>query len=280
MFDIKKNSSYNIFNKLNGENKHPVKGLSVLLLGFSFFYLFYTSQRRIVDEVLLMNHILDDLSPMWVTLKTALTATVITFVLGVFAAHWITTCRGKGKSLIDGLLILPMVLPPTVIGFILLLIFGKNGPIGQILCKIGINVIFSWPATVIAAIVVSFPLMYKTTSAAFELVDKNILDAARTLGASEWRIFFKVTFPLSWQGILAGIILSFARAMGEFGATLMIAGSIPGRTQTIPVEIFFAVESGEIQKAFAWVSVMSSISLFLIISLHYWSNKRQAYFRR
>lgn len=210
-------------------------------------------------------------SPLWVSLKTAFTATAITFFLGIAAARWMVSFKGRGKGLIDGLILMPMVLPPTVVGFILLLIFGKNGILGQTLLHIGVSVVFSWFATVITATVVAFPLMYKTARGAFEQIDPDILDAARTLGVSEWKIFTRIMLPLSMPGILAGIVLSFARALGEFGATLMLAGNIPGQTQTIPVAIFFAVESGEMDKAIIWSGIIITISLSVVLALNYWS---------
>jgi len=149
--------------------------------------------------------------------------------------------KGKARGLIDGILILPMVLPPTVVGFILLMIIGKNFPLGELLGKFGIALIFTWFATVIAATVVSFPLMYRTSVGAFSQIDVNVINAARTLGVSEWKIFWKVAVPLAWPGIAAGTVLAFARALGEFGATIMIAGSIPGKTEMIPIAIYFAV---------------------------------------
>lgn len=216
-----------------------------------------------------------DLTPLWISLKTSVAATAIAFLAGIAAARWMAFYHGRAKGLADGILILPMVLPPTVVGFILLLIFGKNGPIGQILLKLGTTVIFSWPATVIAAAVVAFPLMYKTACGAFAQIDANILDAARTLGASEWKVFWRVTMPLSWPGIAAGTILAFARALGEFGATLMLAGNIPGKTQTIPLAIFFAVEGGDMQTGLIWVIVIIAISLGVVVALNHWSNYRQ-----
>lgn len=221
-----------------------------------------------------------DFTPLWVSLKTAVLATVITFVIGIAVSWWMTFYQKMCKGMIDGLLIMPMVLPPTVVGFILLLIFGKNGPIGKLLLELGTTVIFSWPATVIAATVVAFPLMYKTTCAAFEQVNPDFMDAARTLGASELKVFFRVVMPLSWPGILAGTILTFARALGEFGATLMLAGSIPGKTQTIPVAIFFAVESGNMKQAFIWVLIITIISLAVLLALNYWSKSQNSYFIR
>ena len=221
-----------------------------------------------------------DFTPMWVSVKTAALATVITFLLGIGVSWLMTFYQKKFKGLLDGLLIMPMVLPPTVVGFVLLLIFGKNGPLGKLLLELGTTVIFSWPATVIAATVVAFPLMYKTTCAAFEQVNPDFMDAARTLGASELKVFFRVVMPLSWPGILAGTILTFARALGEFGATLMLAGSIPGKTQTIPVAIFFAVESGDMKQAFIWVLIITIISLAVLLALNYWSKSQNSYFIR
>ena len=215
-----------------------------------------------------------DLSPLLISFKTTFIATIITFFLGIAAAHGIFNYRGKGKNLIDGLLTLPLVLPPTVVGFFLLLILGKNG-LGQLLQPLGITVIFTWYATVIAAIVVAFPLMYKTALGTFKQIDTNLLAAARTLGASEWRVFWQITLPLSKSGIIAGTILTFARALGEFGATLMLAGNIPGETQTIPIAIFFAAEGGEIDSALLWVIVIVAISLIATFGLNYWSDLPQ-----
>lgn len=212
-----------------------------------------------------------DFSPLWISIKTALSATVITFFLGIIAARFIVNYRGKFKGLIDAVLTLPMVLPPTVVGFFLLIIFGINGPIGKLLLLIGKRVIFSWSAAVIAASTVAFPLMYKTARGAFEQIDENIVNAARTLGVTEWRIFWKVIVPLAWPGLAAGTVLAFARALGEFGATMMVAGNIPGRTQTIPMAIYFAAESGEMEKALAWVVLILIISFAVIILMNYWT---------
>lgn len=216
-----------------------------------------------------------DITPLWISLKTSAVATILTFFLGILLAYFMAFHRVKGKAFIDGLLIMPMVLPPTVVGFFLLLIFGKNGPIGQLLLEIGYTVIFSWEATVIAATVVALPLMYKASRAAFEQIDTSLLGAARTLGVSEWRIFWQVTMPLALPGILAGTILAFARALGEFGATLMLAGSIPGRTQTIPIAIYFAVEAGEMERAFFWVGIILIISLSVVLGMNYWTNRQR-----
>ncbi|NLA10966.1 MAG: molybdate ABC transporter permease subunit [Firmicutes bacterium] len=220
-----------------------------------------------------------DLIPVWISLKTASISTIFTFFLGLAAARWIAYYRGRGKGLIDGLFTLPLVLPPTVLGFALLLLFGKHGPLGKLLLKMGTTVIFSWWATVIASTVVAFPLMYQTARGAFEQIEPNIESAARTLGASEWATFWRVTVPLAWPGIMAGIILSFARSLGEFGATLMIAGNIPGKTQTIPLAIYFAVAAGNNAKALGWVSVIMVISLVSILLLNYWKRNVHLYMK-
>jgi molybdate transport system permease protein len=216
-----------------------------------------------------------DWSPLWISLATSLTATAVTLVMGLAAAAWRENRSGAGAALIDGVFLLPLVLPPTVVGFFLLLLFGRNGPLGKLLLQLGATVVFSWPATVIAATVVAFPLMYLTARAALEQVDPHLLQAARTLGASEWRVFREVALPLAWPGVLAGTILSFARALGEFGATLMLAGNIPGRTETIPIAIYFAVEANEIQQALAWCALDVGISIALLGGLYYWTHAQR-----
>ncbi len=214
----------------------------------------------------------DLLSPILISLKTAITATAITFVLGLAAARWMTGMKSRMRNLLDGIFILPLVLPPTVVGLGLLLLFGRSSPIGELLAYFGKTVVFSWSATVIAATTVAFPLMYQTTRGAFEQIDPNIIDAARTLGCSEWRIFWRVTVPVAWPGIMAGLALSFARALGEFGATLMLAGSLPGRTETIPIAIYFAVEGGHMSQALYWVAIVLIISFASIIALNHWKS--------
>jgi molybdate transport system permease protein len=215
-----------------------------------------------------------DWSPLWISLGTSVSATLLTLVLGVAAAAWRERRGGGGVAIVDGIFLLPLVLPPTVVGFFLLLLFGRHGPLGKVLLRMGTTLVFSWPATVIAAAVISFPLMYLTSLAAIEQVDSHYLQAARTLGASEWKVFSEVTLPLAWPGVLAGAILSFARALGEFGATLMIAGNIPGRTATIPIAIYFAVEANDIQRAMVWCGVDVAISLMLLGGLYYWTHAR------
>lgn len=213
-----------------------------------------------------------DWSPIWISLETSGAATLITLAAGLAAAAWRERRTGPWMALVDGIFLLPLVLPPTVVGFFLLLLFGRNGPLGKLLLHVGATVVFSWPATVIAAAVVSFPLMYLTARAALEQVDLGYLEAARTLGASEWRLFREVALPLAWPGVLAGTILSFARALGEFGATLMLAGNIPGRTATIPIAIYFAVEADDIRRAMAWCLIDVVISLALLGGLYYWAH--------
>jgi molybdate transport system permease protein len=213
-----------------------------------------------------------DWSPLWISLATSVTATLLTLVIGVGAAAWRERREGPGIAIVDGIFLLPLVLPPTVVGFFLLLLFGRQGPLGKVLMQLGTNLVFSWPATVIAATVISFPLMYLTSLAAIQQVDRHYLQAARTLGASEWRVFGEVTLPLAWPGVLAGAILSFARALGEFGATLMIAGNIPGRTATIPIAIYFAVEANDIERAVVWCAIDVAISLALLGGLYYWTH--------
>ena len=221
-----------------------------------------------------------DLSPLWISLKTALFSTVITFFIGVAVAYGMLNYRSKGKIFLEGLLISPLILPPTVVGFILLLLLGKNGVVGRLLIPFNVSVVFSWYGAVIAAIVVSFPLMYRTTLGAFEQIDTNFLHVARTLGASEWTIFRRILLPLSLPGILAGTMLTFARALGEFGATLMLAGNIPGETQTIPMAIYFAVEAGATGEAAFWAIVILCISLSGIFALNLWQSRQQMRTRR
>jgi len=217
-----------------------------------------------------------DLTPLWISLKTAGLATLATFFTGIAAAYWMLGYRGRWKSIIEGILVSPLILPPTVVGFLLLLLLGKNGPLGQFMAQFDFTVIFTWYAAVITATIVAFPLMYKTALGAFEQVDRSLLQVAQTLGASKRRIFWHVLLPLSIPGILAGATLAFARALGEFGATLMLAGNIPGQTQTIPMAIYFAVEAGAMDEAWLWVAVIMAISLSGIIAVTLW----QSYYER
>ncbi|NJK61637.1 MAG: molybdate ABC transporter permease subunit [Synechococcaceae cyanobacterium SM2_3_1] len=214
-------------------------------------------------------------SPLWISLQTAATATLIAVIMGTLSAYGMRNYRGKWRSLIDSLLLAPLVLPPTVVGFLLLLLLGRQSPLGQVLSWLGIQILFSWWATVIAATVVAFPLMYRTTLGAFQQIDTNILNAARSLGAGEWRVFLRVVLPLARPGILAGTTLSFARGLGEFGATLMLAGNLPGRTQTIPMAIYFASEGGRFREAWIWVGIILLLSLGGILALNYGGELRE-----
>jgi molybdate transport system permease protein len=207
-----------------------------------------------------------DLMPLYISLKVALSATVLSFFVGLFAA-WQVIKMKRFADLVDGIFTLPMILPPTVVGFFLLLLFGKNGVFGKMLASIGAGVVFTWQGAVIAAAVVSFPLMYRTARGAFGQMDQNLIYAGRTLGMSELRIFWSVILPNCWSGVVSGAVLSFARALGEFGATSMLAGNIPGKTQTMSLAIYSAVAGNNREKAYAWVAVimiMSFASMFLI----------------
>lgn len=212
-----------------------------------------------------------DWSPLWLSLKTATLATLITLILGVIAARLLLEAQTVWQKLLDALLTLPLVLPPTVIGFGLLLLFGRNGIFGKLLATVGIRVVFSETAAVMAASIVAFPLMYRTVLAAFRQVNPHYLQVARTLGASEWAIFWQILLPLAFPGVIAGIILTFARALGEFGATLLVAGNLPDKTQTIPTAIFFYAARGDLKQAGVWVFIICAIALPVIIALNYWS---------
>lgn len=219
-----------------------------------------------------------DISPLIISIKTALTSTVITFVFGIIIAYKMTCYKGKYQSFIDTILTLPLILPPTVVGFFLLIIIGKNGPIGILLEDLDINLIFTWSATVISAVVVSFPIMYRTSRGAFEQIDEDMISAARTLGLSNKKIFLRIIIPLAYPGIISATVLSFARALGEFGATLMIAGNIPGKTQTMPIAIFFAVESGDMNQAMLWVLIIIGIASSVIVLSNLTLNSKQRKF--
>lgn len=219
-----------------------------------------------------------DISPLIISIKTSLVATLITFILGIVISYKIFWYKGRYESLIDTMLTLPLVLPPTVVGFFILITIGKNGPVGMILKTIDINLIFTWTATVISAVIVSFPIMYRSLKSSFEQIDNNMIFAAKMLGLSEKEIFMKIMLPISYPGIIGAVILSFARAIGEFGATLMIAGNIPGKTQTMPIAIFFAVESGDMNKAMIWVMIIIGISAIVITISNFISKSRDKKF--
>jgi len=207
-----------------------------------------------------------DWSALWLSLKVAGCATAINLVLGIALGGLLARRRFPGRELLDTLLTLPMILPPTVLGYYLLVLIGSNGPLGAWLQRgFGINLVFTWQAAVIAAAVASLPLVFKPARAAFEGVDGQLEQAARTLGMSEPALFFRVTLPLAWRGILAGLLLAFARAMGEFGATIMVAGSIPGRTQTLSIAIYEAVQAGNDGRANLLVLVSSAVCIGVLL---------------
>lgn len=212
-----------------------------------------------------------DISPIVVSMKTASLSIFITFFLGLFFAKLIIEIKNETlKNILDGILILPLVLPPTVAGFMLLYIFGVRRPLGQFfLDYFSIKIAFSWGATVLAAVVMSFPLMYRSARGAFEQVDSNLLNAARTLGMSEWKIFWKVMMPVAMPGVISGGILAFARGLGEFGATAMIAGNIAGKTRTIPLAVYSAVAAGNMEMAGNYVIIIMVLAFLIILSMNY-----------
>ena len=201
------------------------------------------------------------------TLKVAGWATAINLVLGVGVGYALSRWRFPGRDVLDALLTLPMVMPPTVLGYYLLVVIGSQGVVGAwLLQNFGIRLIFTWQAAVIAATIVAFPLVFKAARAAFENADPQWEDAARTLGLSEWSIFLRVSLPLAWRGILAGLLLAFARALGEFGATLMVAGSIAGQTQTLSIAVYEAVQAGQDDTANFLVMVTSLVCMAVLLS--------------
>ena len=214
-----------------------------------------------------------ELAPLMISLQTAGVATVVTFFIGIGLALFVIRMK-RFQGLVDAVITLPMVLPPTVVGFFLLLLFGKRSPIGKFLLQFDIAMVFTWKAAVIAAVVVSLPLMYRTARGAFEQIDSNIIYAARTLGVSEWQIFWRVLIPNARGGILAGLILSFTRALGEFGATIMFAGNIPGVTQTMSTAIYAAVQANDYALAFQWTIIIVSFSLFFVVLMNWWNVRK------
>jgi molybdate transport system permease protein len=201
------------------------------------------------------------------TLKVAGWATAINLVLGVGVGYALSRWRFPGRDVLDALLTLPMVMPPTVLGYYLLVVIGSQGVVGAwLLQNFGIRLIFTWQAAVIAATIVAFPLVFKAARAAFENADPQWEDAARTLGLSEWSIFLRVSLPLAWRGILAGLLLAFARALGEFGATLMVAGSMAGQTQTLSIAVYEAVQAGQDDTANFLVMVTSLVCMAILLS--------------
>ena len=210
-----------------------------------------------------------DWSPVLISMKTAVVSIIITFFLGLAAAWAVVNMKSERRKIIlDGLFTLPMVLPPTVAGFFLLMVFGAKRPVGLFLRNAaGIKIVFTWPATVIAAVTISFPLMYRAARGAFEQTDPSLADAARTLGFSEWRIFRQVVLPEAMPGVLSGAILAFARGLGEFGATAMLAGNIAGVTRTLPLAIYSHVAAGKMEEAFKYVLILAAVSFIVIAGM-------------
>ena len=216
-----------------------------------------------------------DWSPILISMKTAGLSILITFFIGIFAAWAVVSLKNEGWRLFwDGVLTLPLVLPPTVAGFFLLYIFGVKRPVVQFFIDyFSIKIAFSWAATVIAAVVMSFPLMYRSARGAFEQVDQNLVAAARTLGMSEWCIFWKVLIANAVPGVVSGGVLAFARGLGEFGATAMIAGNIAGRTRTLPMAVYSEVAAGNMDKAYGYVAIIVVIA-FISVFLMNWTALR------
>lgn len=222
-----------------------------------------------------------DISPIIISLKTATVSMVFTFLLGLFIARAIVKIKSeKIKMILDGILTLPLVLPPTVMGFFLLLIFGVNRPIGKLLLEfLGVKIVFSWSATVIASVVIAFPLMYRAARGAFEQVDQNLIMAARTLGMSERKIFWRIIMPLALPGVASGGILAFARGLGEFGATAMIAGNIANKTRTLPLAIYADVAAGDMASATNYVLIVTIISFAVVVLTNYFTLKERKYIK-
>ena len=218
-----------------------------------------------------------DLSPIIISLRTATLSIIVTFFLGVAAAQLVFRLKSKTmKTILDGLFTLPLVLPPTVAGFFLLYIFGMRRPIGKFFIEyFAVKVAFSWGATVLAAVVISFPLMYRAARGAFEQIDSDVLSAGRTIGMSEWKIFWKVQLPIAWPGVISGAVLAFARGLGEFGATAMIAGNIKGKTRTLPLAVYSAVASGNMKEAGEYVAVLVCISFSVVVCMNYFSMEKK-----
>ena len=221
-----------------------------------------------------------DWSPLWVSLRTTGIAIVFIVILGLLAAYFCLNLSSRAKSIFDAIFTIPMVLPPTVCGFILLFVCGSNTAFGRFWIETGFPLIFSPMACVIAAVVVAFPLMYRNALGAFESLDRNMLDAARTLGWSNAKIFVRLMLPLSWSSIAAGMVLAFARALGEFGATLFMAGNYVGITRTIPIAIYFEWMNGNSDVAWFWTGVIIVFSLVVIVFINLWSGHTTKYRKR
>ncbi|MCG1815097.1 molybdate ABC transporter permease subunit [Staphylococcus epidermidis] len=210
-----------------------------------------------------------DLTSFWISFRVALISTMIVTIFGILISKWLYNKKRYWVNLLESFIILPIVLPPTVLGFILLIIFSTRSPVGEFFTNIlHLPVVFTLTGAVIASVIVSFPLMYQHTVNGFRSIDSKMLNTARTMGASETKIFLKLVLPLSKRSILAGIMMSFARAIGEFGATLMVAGYIPDKTNTLPLEIYFLVEQGKENEAWLWVLVLVAFAVTVIATIN------------
>ncbi|HEX3021513.1 MAG TPA: molybdate ABC transporter permease subunit [Lachnospiraceae bacterium] len=220
-----------------------------------------------------------DISPILISMKTAFAAIAITFLLGIWIAYRIVNMRSSRlRMVLDGILTLPLVLPPTVAGFFLLYLFGVRRPLGRFLLDfLSVKIVFSWYATVIAAVAISFPLMYRSARGAFEQVDRNLIYAASTLGMSEAKIFWRIVMPVALPGVASGGILAFARGLGEFGATAMIAGNIAGVTRTLPLAIYSQVAAGNMEEAYGYVAIIVCISFLIVVLMNYFTSKERKY---
>lgn len=210
-----------------------------------------------------------DLTSFWISIRVATMSTIIVMILGILVSKWLYHRKKRWVKIVESFILLPIVLPPTVMGFILLIIFSPRGIIGLFFNNIlHLPVVFTLTGAVIASVIVSFPLMYQHTIQGFNSIDKRMLDTARTMGASESKIFYRIVLPLSKRYILSGIVMSFARAIGEFGATLMVAGYIPNKTNTLPLEIYFLVVEGKENQAWIWVLVLVAFSIVVIMTIN------------
>ncbi len=218
------------------------------------------------------------LQPLYLSLKVATTSTLVVFVVGLILALVLAKKDFRGKNVVETLVTLPLVLPPTVVGYYLLFVVGGHGLLGPLLAATQVQIIFTWVAAAIASAVVSLPLMVRASKVAIESVDPSLEKAARTLGSPEWRVLLDVTLPLSRRGILAGVVLAFARGLGEFGATLMVAGNIPGRTQTMPLAIYSAVQTNKMGEANLLVLIMTVVSFIVLWMVNRW--QREWWFRK
>lgn len=222
-----------------------------------------------------------DWSPLFISLKTGVAATIISFFLGIYTARKVVKASPAKKAVLDGILTLPMVLPPTVAGFFLLLLFSRRRTLGILLYEqFDIKVVQTWLGCVIAATVIAFPLMYRNARAAFEQIDVNLVYAARTLGMSETKIFWKIVVPTAGPGIASGTILTFARALGEYGATSMLAGNIPGKTGTISQKIAMVIQDGDYVTAGVWVGIVILIAFCVVCLMNIFSGKQMKHIKR